>query len=166
MVSLNYRGFGALPLFDILVFPDNSKSTNDSASLSYLLFLAPKQVRFFTFSTSILDKSKEEIVDAFKQQSVFPESYLNDVDVAKVFSRDNLLNLVLKVCDLRQLSFPDSLKVAALEVHLAFLVVKLGSSYIHTTDFDSMVREAVDRLEEITTGAISKSTELRLTPLS
>ena len=143
---LNYTGFGGIPLIDAVVHPELSSTANLANVDSYLMFLRPSQVQdFFVFAASVSFKASSEIRDQFSAFSCFSDEYHRNADFS-VFTKEKIIPVIFRICEQRQIPIPEEFKVVALEQHLAVLVGELSNGNIHTTDFDSLVREAVTRL--------------------
>ena len=143
---LNFDGFGGIPLIDAVVHPELSGTANLANVDAYVKYLSSSQIEdFFVFAASVSLKGRSEIRDQFSAFSCFSKDYLKNVDFG-VFSKESILPIIIRICEQRQIPIPEGFKIIALEQHLAVLVGELTNANIHTTDFDSLVREAVSRL--------------------
>ena len=142
LTTLGFGGLGGIIIFDQISY------TFDAIDFlyQYLPMIEKEEAKdFVDFAVGLILKPPEVIRDELQNHPHFPENYLQEVDVDSILSMDNISDLVIKVCDYKDIEVPGAVCEIRIKAFFGFLCDEFGKENVHTSDFVSMTYAALRR---------------------
>ena len=142
LTTLGFSGLGGIVIFDQINY------TFDAIDYlyQYLPMIEKEEAKdFVDLAVRLILKSPEEIRDELQNHPHFPDSYLQEVDVENILSLANISDLVIKVCDNKNIDVPATICEIRAKAFFQFLCDEFIKENVHTSDFTSMTYAALRR---------------------
>ena len=141
---LAHAQISGLVIIDQLLQPNSDDHFLDE----FLPFITPGQGDdFVDFATILARNGPHEMKARILRCGLFPLTYLDNVDMDRIFAPQRIADLVAKVCRAKDLTIPDPIKELLINKFFDFCVTKFSQGIIYTSDFVSMVSESLVRLD-------------------
>ena len=138
---VNHKHLGGLPIFDQLLQPKDAHSFLPD----YLSLIGKADARSFVdFALGLIKMSDLEIRDELRKTPVYPENYADDDASLKRLSISGITDLVIDVCELKELSLPRPFRVFRTQSFFSFLQQQFEEGHVYRQDFIAMIKETLE----------------------
>ena len=100
---------------------------------------------FVHFAVPLIGKSSAQIKDIIRSHPHIHPRYLETESINEAVEPIKIANLIAKVCETKNLTTPDSVKIIRAEHFFKFICDEFQQKNLHSGDILSMVREAIHR---------------------